>query len=375
VGLVCIPSAQIQQMENLALGYICCLIAGLGFAVNYLPVKSCEIGDGIFFSAAMSVGILLVGLATGMFFTSTPDFELPAFEPLAAAGGAMWMLGNLMCPYIIKLIGLGLGLTVWDLSNMLMGWFTGYFGLFGMQRETNVQSPAMNFAGLILASSSLIFFSLASAWDGVPEKGKDGQEGPEGQDRSDRCNDNGHDVANDQNQQMDLEDQKGGPSPAPKAGSSAMLGFSMAIVAGLLFGSTFDLPMDLKDGDFGTRHSHDIMDYVFSHFIGIFLAAAAFLLIYVAIKGRKSHMSCKLILPSLASGVIWGIAQVAWFQANIELGFAVAFPIIGSLPGIIGLFIGLCCLGEVKTCRSRIFAGLGMLLRVPGVLLIALSTF
>eukprot|EP00435_Cladocopium_sp_Y103_P014999 s1941_g3.t1 len=347
---------------------------GIGFAVNYLPVKSCDIGDGIFFSAAMSVGILLVGLATGMFLTSTPDFEIPAFEPLAAAGGAMWMLGNLMCPYIIKLIGLGLGLTVWDLSNMLMGWFTGYFGLFGMQRETNVQLPAMNFAGLILASLSLIFFSLASAWDEVPApaEGKAGKHlEVESRDRSgsDHSNLDGHEVSAN-NRQMDLEAQKGS-LPEPKAGSSAMLGFSMAIVAGLLFGSTFDLPMDLKDGDFGTRHSHDIMDYVFSHFIGIFLAAAVFLLIYVAIKGRKSHVSCKLILPSLASGVIWGIAQVAWFQANIELGFAVAFPIIGSLPGIIGLFIGLCCLGEVRTYRSRICAGLGMLLRVPGVLLIA----
>ena len=70
---------------NLLFGYSCCLIAGIGFAVNYLPVKSCDIGDGIFFSAAMSVGILLVGLVTGMFLTSTPNVEIPAFEPLAAA--------------------------------------------------------------------------------------------------------------------------------------------------------------------------------------------------------------------------------------------------------------------------------------------------
>ena len=66
---------------------------------------------------------------------------------------------------------------------------------------------------------------------------------------------------------------------------------------------------------------------------------------------------------------------MAWFRANIDLGFAIAFPIIGSLPGIIGLLIGLCFLGEVRTTKSRIFAALGMLLRVPGVLLIALSSF
>ena len=145
---------------NLLFGYSCCLIAGIGFAVNYLPVKSCDIGDGIFFSAAMSVGILLVGLVTGMFLTSTPNVEIPAFEPLAAAGGAVWMLGNLMCPYIIQTIGLGLGLTVWDLSYMLMGWVTGYFGLFGLPKEQDVKQPWANFVGLVLASVSLIFFPL-----------------------------------------------------------------------------------------------------------------------------------------------------------------------------------------------------------------------
>ena len=39
---------------NLLFGYACCMIAGIGFAVNYLPVKFCDTGDGIFFSAAMS---------------------------------------------------------------------------------------------------------------------------------------------------------------------------------------------------------------------------------------------------------------------------------------------------------------------------------
>ena len=70
-----------------------------------------------------------------------------------------------MCPYIIKVIGLGLGLTIWDLSNMLMGWFTGYFGLFGIPKEDSVKTPSINYVGLVMASLSLIFFSLASAYD------------------------------------------------------------------------------------------------------------------------------------------------------------------------------------------------------------------
>lgn len=61
------PSCQCLCTEmtgDLALGYSCCLIAGVGFGINYLPVKGIDTGDGIFFSAVMSVGILAVGVVT-----------------------------------------------------------------------------------------------------------------------------------------------------------------------------------------------------------------------------------------------------------------------------------------------------------------------
>lgn len=354
--------------ESHLLGFSCCMISGVGFAVNYLPVKSCDIGDGIFFSAAMSVGILLVGLVTGMFLTSTPGVEIPAFEPLAAVGGAMWMLGNLMCPYIIKVIGLGLGLTIWDLSNMLMGWFTGYFGLFGIPKEDNVKTPSINYVGLVMASLSLIFFSLASAYDT-----SDMRDVMNKSDAEPASKEGSMDIENglDRNAQESAEDLKCGTET--KSASKAIVGFSMAILAGVLFGTNFDLPVDLKNGVFGEDHSKHIMDYVFSHFIGISAAASISLLVYVVTQRKQSHMPRQLVLPSLVSGVIWAIAQVAWFQANIDLGFTIAFPIIGSLPGIIGLLIGFCFLGEIRTRRSRILALLGLILRVPGVLLIALS--
>jgi len=93
-----------------------------------------------------------------------------------------------------------------------------------------------------------------------------------------------------------------------------LIGSTMAVVAGTLFGTTFvllgfdewlhcsssvmappwnedvtiffgpiwpRLPTDLLQGDFGNQHSKSIMDYVFSHFIGIFLMAAFALVLYV----------------------------------------------------------------------------------------------
>ena len=364
-------------MGDLLLGYACCLIAGISFGVNYLPVKSCDIGDGIFFSAAMSIGILIVGLFTGLFLNS-PEMELPSFEPLAAAGGVMFQLGNSMCPYIIKLIGLGLGLTIWDLSNMLMGWFTGYFGLFGMEKEHDVEIPAMNFVGLILASVSLVFFSLASAFDGTQPRDVAGsakaETDPEGPADPAPADSNQPPAANAPNGPNGEGDGKVMEQPR-QCRFSALLGFSMAVAAGLLFGATFDLPMDLKNGEFGEAHRHDILYYVFSHFLGIFFTAIASLVVYIAVKGKESHMPRQLIFPSMMSGLIWAVGMVAWFQANVELGYTVAFPIVGSLPGIIAILIGLCFLGEIQTRRSRMCALIGMLLRIPGVLLIALSTY
>ena len=118
--------------------------------MNYLPVKSCDIGDGIFFSAAMSVGILLVGLATWMFFTSAPGQKMVFGESGRAKlvydrpilpdhtmvkccqvsrflPGALGLqleeqyvdVGKFDVPiHHHEIFGLGLGLTTWDLSNV-----------------------------------------------------------------------------------------------------------------------------------------------------------------------------------------------------------------------------------------------------------------
>lgn len=278
------------------------------------------------------------------------------------------MLGNLMCPKIIQTIGLGLGLTVWDLTNMLTGWVTGYLGLLGLPKDV-VKDPGMNLLGVSLASVSLVFFSLASAFDAsgssssdLHEKSRQPAQGPEDEDVD----------LEEQRRRSKQTNEKATPSRKGRT-LQALSGLLMALIAGCLFGTTFDLPMELLHGDFGPHHSKQILNYVSSHFIGISLTAWLALMIYVMVKGRQSYIPCKCIVPAILSGALWGIAQVAWFRANIELGFSVAFPIIGSLPGILGLVIGVVCFRELQGCHSRIFALLGLLLRVPGVALIALS--
>jgi len=152
------------------------------------------------------------------------------------------------------------------------------------------------------------------------------------------------------------------------------LGFAMAIAAGVLFGYTFDTAMPLmQDGRLGGAHSPNSMDYVLSHFCGILAMGLASLLVYVLVRRGRSYTPRKLVLPSVLSGVMWGVAQAAWFRANSELSVVVAFPIVSSLPGLVALAWGVLCFGELRSTRSRRFAAAGLAVRLPSVLLIALS--
>jgi glucose uptake protein GlcU len=120
-------------------------------------------------------------------------------------------------------------------------------------------------------------------------------------------------------------------------------------------------------------NSRDSLDYVWSNFAGIVLTGNVALIVYILARGEKVHMPRGNVLPAVASGAIWAIAQTAWFKANEELSMIIAFPIISSLPGIIALAIGVLFLGELKTPRARFFAATGVAVRLAGIALIALS--
>merc|ERR1719291_1182778 len=140
----------------------------------------------------------------------------------------------------------------------------------------------------------------------------------------------------------------------------------------MLFGYTFDTATELQQ-DTGPEHSDAAMDYVLSNFCGIVAMGFMSLLVYVLVKGRRSYTPRKLVMPSILSGVMWGVAQAAWFRANEELSIVVAFPIVSSLPGLVALAWGVLFFGELSSPRSRRFALAGLLVRLPSVVLIAIS--
>ena len=80
-----------------------------------------------------------------------------------------------------------------------------------------------------------------------------------------------------------------------------------------------------------------------------------------------------MVLPGIASGIVWGVAQIGWFKANGELPFAVTFPIIVSLPGVLAAIWGRVLFGENRGLRNLTIIASVIALQLVGVILVAVS--
>ncbi|KAK3283828.1 hypothetical protein CYMTET_8494 [Cymbomonas tetramitiformis] len=346
-----------------AIGYLFASIAILGFGSNFVPVKKVDAGDGVHFAAVMTTAVWLVGL-----IVQVARGTDAVFRPVAMLGGALWATGNVTVPIIVRCIGLGMGLLVWGLLNMLMGWSSGNFGLFGLNKQ-EVSDPGMNYAGVCLAVCSIGFFYFVETTD-----------------KSQLSDD---DEAGLRLGNPLIEEEKKASSdmawidnlpPVQKK----VIGFSLAMVAGLFYGVNFDPPQYLIDshtcedanGDSFMTHgySHNSLDYVFSHFCGIFAATQVYFLLYCILKkGEPFMLEPSAYLPAIVSGLGWAISQVCWFLANDALEFVISFPIVTTGPGIIGAMWGIFLYGEIEGKRNFMFLAIAITFSICGVTLIALS--
>ena len=116
-----------------------------------------------------------------------------------------------------------------------------------------------------------------------------------------------------------------------------------------------------------------MLDYVYSHFCGIFLTSTAYFLIYCAWK-KEPIINRELILPGFVSGVMWGIADTCWFYANSKLSMQVAFPIITSGPGFVAAMWGMLVFGENQGRRNQIVIAIAFVLTVASDVMIGVSS-
>ena len=117
----------------------------------------------------------------------------------------------------------------------------------------------------------------------------------------------------------------------------------------------------------------DLTDYIFPHFSGIFLAAFVTFVLYGAATCNKPRVYAQTMLPALASGMIWAIAQIGFFYGNEALGQSISFPIIAVGPSLVGSLWGALVFKEIQGQRNFVLLGVAFAFVTGAALCIALS--
>lgn len=320
-------------------GFIAAIIAVGFYGTNFIPVKKFDTGDGMFFQWVLCIAIWLCGLVVQLIRGH------PEFYPLALLGGFLWSTGNICVVPIIKTLGLGLGLCIWGMTNLLSGWSTGRFGLFGVTKDPPDNIP-LNYVGVALAIVSAFVFTFVKSdldvatEDTIVTVTTDSETTPL------------------LNQQPSINRSVRGDNATSDAsfldqlspGAKRILGLVLSVVSGVFYGQMFTPAIYIQDNKAGA--SQNGLDYVFATFSGILLTSTAYFLIYAMFSRNKPKVYPEVILPGVVSGLMWGIATSGWFVANKVLSEAVAFPIIATVPSVLASLLGVLVFKEIKGKRN-----------------------
>ncbi|VDL97125.1 unnamed protein product [Schistocephalus solidus] len=82
----------------------------------------------------------------------------PQFYPLAMVGGALWGTGNALMITVIDAIGVGLGMLIASVANMLCGFASSRFGWFDIPAKIP-SNPIMNYVGVGIAVGSVLIYA------------------------------------------------------------------------------------------------------------------------------------------------------------------------------------------------------------------------
>ena len=326
-----------------------------------LPTKTNNLGDGMVFQVFMCLGIWVVGFFYFIIECYINDKCSP-FSPLAASGGAIWCLSNLLLTPIVKCIGVGLAMCLWGLNECVAGWASGRFGLFGL----NVQQPSdssLNTGGVVMMFFSLLLISSVqpSVSDGTDKTVSDIKK-----------SETTSLLAINSIEETKTSETENGFDFTEKLSpfNKRLFGLLSCIVCGALSGSTFTPPQIVVDR---SNQSITLINLLFSHYCGILASSVMFFLIYcLAVRG-KPWGNAEIILPSLMAGVCWGLAGFFWFIANEKLSMVIAFPIVTIGPGVVSLLIGCVFYKEVQGMRNIVLLIAAILIYAAGAIMIAIS--
>ncbi|XP_078223953.1 transmembrane protein 144 isoform X4 [Callithrix jacchus] len=269
-----------------------------------------------------------------------------------------YVKGNIAVVPIIKTIGLGLGILIWGSFNALTGWASSRFGWFGLDAE-EVSNPLLNYIGAGLSVvSAFIFLFIKSE---IPNNTCSVDTTPLVTEH----------VINKTQHPCSWVDKL-------STVHHRIVGCSLAVISGVLYGSTFVPIIYIKDHSkrnesiYAGASQYDL-DYVFAHFSGIFLTSTVYFLAYCIAMKNGPKLYPEAVLPGFLSGVLWAIATCCWFIANHSLSAVVSFPIITAGPGFIAAMWGVFMFKEIKGLQNYLLMILAFCIILTGALCTAFS--
>ncbi|XP_033742100.1 transmembrane protein 144-like [Pecten maximus] len=303
-------------------------------------------------------------------------------------GGVLWETGNIMVVPIIKTIGLGLGLCIWGMVNLLSGWATGRFGLFGITKEIP-DNPTMNYVGVAVAVSSAVVFSFVKSTI-QPPSDSDTTEQDEDSDAlvSSTFGNPNDSLYSTTTGQEDLlfnrpaksinglrHDSTDGTlldrlSPNMKR----LVGIVLSVISGALYGQIFTPTLYVQSNSQSyPSASKNGLDYVFACFCGIYLSSTVYFCIYALVRRNKPRVYPRVIVPGIISGIMWAAATASWFVANKILSEPVAFPIITTLPSVVASILGIFVFKEIRGRKNILILLVGFCMAGSGAVLAGFS--
>jgi len=337
------------------LGFIGALVASVFFGSNYVPTKNYPQGDGMMFVWVFSSGVLTTGIIA-MFIAGF------VFEYTGLIGGSLWATGNLCVIPIVKLVGLGIGLLLWGSTSLVTGFLVGKFGLLGVEKDF-IPHTGLNWAGITLVVVAMaLFFFIKPTLE----------------------NDEAATPLLPDSPNLDKYQIQVAKDPTPSSVSiwdrlpvrfKPLIGSALAVGSGLLYGVNM-VPMTLWVQRETKAHNNvapPALQFVFSHFIGIYLYTTVVFLVYCVAKRNSPQVFSQSVLPAYISGAMWGIAQCGLMSATAELGFTTGFPIGSAGPLVVSSLWSVLYFREIRG-RKNILLLLGSFVLIGvGITLLSVS--
>lgn len=233
-------------------------------------------------------------------------------------------------------------------TSLVTGFMIGKFGLFGLQKDVS-SDPAMNWIGFVCVLAAMAIFFFIKPTLEEAEETKPLVDGKQIQDEPDTSL----------------------LARIPPT-SKSIVGITLAIFSGVLYGVNI-LPMSIwSQKQKADGHPPGALDFVFSHFTGIYLFSTAIFLGYNIVK-RPPQVFPQSILPSYISGAMWGIAQCGLMMATGILGYTKGFPIGSAGPLVVSSLWSVLYFREIRGTKNILLLLLSFAFIGTGITLLALS--